>query len=136
MKPLPTRKNSLWGEEFDVTPYIIEEIHGDGKQWLWFDYWDDRPWFYCVRVDSSVTAHNDNSKWSDEVLPWIEDQIREEMAEFMTDEQHDEWLNQGYLNGDRPWPIPPLECPCGCSWGGYKPDEADLAALDNEKCTP
>jgi asparagine synthetase B (glutamine-hydrolysing) len=128
MKPLPERKSSLWGTEYDVIPYLIDAIHGDGKQWLWFGYLDDRPSYYVVRVDSSVIANNDNDQWADEVLEWIYEAIDEEMREFMTDEQHDEWQEKGYLEGDRQWPIPPLECPCGSEWGEYEPSADDLKA--------
>ena len=128
MIPLPERPVHLWGTEHQVIPYLIEAIHGNGQKWLWFGYMDDRPWFYVARVDSSVVANNNNEKWSDEVLPWIEDQIEDEMMEFMTEEQCDQWREQGYLDGDRPWPIPPLEMPCGSEWGWYRPSEEDLGA--------
>lgn len=126
MKPLPEKKCALWGKEFDVVPYLIEAIHGDGKQWLWLGYLDDRPWFYVVRVDSSVMANNGNSEWGEEVLPWIQNQIEEEMVYFMTDEENDEWIEKGYLEDGGTWPIPPLGGSCGCEWGEYAPNPEDL----------
>lgn len=128
MIPLPERPVSLWGTDHQVIPYLIEAIHGDGKQWLWFGYMEDRPWFYVVRVDSSVRSQNNNDKWCYEVLAWIYEQIEDEGTYFLTDEQHDEWRNKGYVEGDTLWPIPPLDMPRGSEWGEYEPDENDLAA--------
>lgn len=133
MIPLPERKAPLWGTEYDVIPYLVSSIHGDGKQWLWFRYMDDRPWFYVVRVDSSVRAKNDNEQWRYDVLEWIENQIEDEGTTFLSDEQYDEWREKGYIEGDRPWPCPPLEAACGSDWGGYDPSAEDLATVKNDE---
>jgi hypothetical protein len=125
MTPLTTRKERLWGQEYDVAPYLLRAIHGDGKQWLHFGYLDDRPWYYVVRVDSSVVANNDNNTWYEEVLEWIYEQLEEEGRELMTDEQDEEWGETGNIE-NREWPIPPITNNCGCEWGSYTPLPEDL----------
>ena len=130
MTPLPTRKGRLWGTEYDVVPYLLDDQHGDGKQWIWFGYMDDRPNYYVARVDSA--ADMDTEGWYDDVLPWIEETIQYEAAEFMTDEQDDEWQATGCVT-DRAWPVPPMGGSDGSAWGSYEPTDGNREAARGER---
>ena len=127
MKPLPVRKRCFWGEEYDIIPYLIDAIHGDGKQWMWFGYLEDRPSFYVARVDSSFDPGSGfDGDPSESIIGWLEDQILDEAMEFFSDEEYEEYSKKGYLDDGGNWPIPPLEMACGSQWGRYKPDENEV----------
>ena len=120
MKKLPAQTQSLWGQESQVEPYLLDAKHGDGEQWLWFLYLDDRPSFYVVRVDSA--ADMDSDDFYENVVEWIYDTLDEESYEFMSEECEDARENEE--NVDRGWPVPPIN-PCGSCWGEYVPDEKE-----------
>ena len=128
MKPLPMRKESFDGLNYDFAPYLLDAVHGDGKKWLWFGYFDDRPAFYVARVDSSCTVGSDNKDEERDIaiIGWIEEQIMEEALGFLSNKQMREYDKKGYIEGERPWPVPPLEGACGSHWGEYTPDEKDI----------
>lgn len=138
MIPLPTRKGSLWGTEYDVVPYLIEAIHGDGKRWIWYEYLEDRPNFYVVRVDSSCNLGTDDVDNDDDyaVVDWIDEQIRDEGMCFLSEEQYEEYSENGYIEDGADFPVPPLEMPCGSAWGKYTPDEEDLVAAGSPREVP
>lgn len=46
---------SLWGCEVTFKPYLLQQVFGDGMILIYFSTLDDRPYYWLVRVDSSVT---------------------------------------------------------------------------------
>lgn len=136
MIPLPTRQCSLWGTPYDVTPYLLEFVHGDGKQWFWIGYMDDRPNFYVARVDSGVSLDGPE-QWHKCVMPRLEDAILAEALNLASDADYEEYCETGFI-ADREWPMPPLECPCGTNWGHYTPTTEDQidAALREDREPP
>jgi hypothetical protein len=88
---------------------------------MWFQYYDDRPWYYIVKADSRP------QKGTDDFMSMIRDirmLIEEESISDMTDEQVAEYDVLGWPEETRDFPIPPIIL-CGYCWGDYKPDDAD-----------
>ena len=90
---------------------LLDSIHGNGKRWLEFSYIEYRPYYYVARVDSSMNLEDE--EMDEEIKGWLVDKIFEEMTDFMTEEQYDEWQGNGYTRETLHFPIPPLEMPCG-----------------------
>jgi len=58
------QRKFLWGKGETGRDYLVEEIHGDGKQLVGLETMDSRPFHYYMRVDSSL----DLSLEDDEIL--------------------------------------------------------------------
>lgn len=99
----------LWGKKYKVTPCLVDQVWGDGKQFIWLAPILIRPNFYVVRIDSKTGTEGDD--WP-EVLEEIYDAI---------DDQFGRCCDQAYETG---------ECECshhetwpaffdwgGCCWG-------------------
>jgi hypothetical protein len=71
----------FWGTDYDISPAIIEEVHGDGKNILWFEPMDTRPNGYYLRVDSSITKETSKEKMIELIEPWVFDSIIEECGQ-------------------------------------------------------
>jgi len=66
----------LWGTKYKFTPYLVERTWGDGKQFIALSPMFIRPYFYVVRIHS--TMDTDSDEWRnilDEVYEAIEDQF-------------------------------------------------------------
>lgn len=121
MEKLQEEVGRLWGNDTKFHPYLLEYVHGDGLQLIWFQYMEDRPRHYVVRVDSKDDVDDvDDEGLMDDVIGEVMDAIRDESTSHMSESQYDEFDNIGYFDKcDRNWPIPPLEVPCGYSWGTF-----------------
>lgn len=42
----------FWGRKYFITPRLVDQVFGDGKQLIYFATMDHRPNRYIVRVDS------------------------------------------------------------------------------------
>lgn len=49
----------LWGKYRVFTPYVLKKKFGDGLQVIFFGTIDDRPLWWCVRIDSKTDIDND-----------------------------------------------------------------------------
>ena len=50
----------LWGQPVTNRDYLVSEVHGDGKQYVWFETMDSRPFAHIVKVDSSLEIDADD----------------------------------------------------------------------------
>lgn len=117
MIKLKETTGSLWGIEYTFNPYLLDWIHGDGKQLIWLSHIDDRPRYYVIRCDSSLTDHKCDAFY--DFIQEATSEIFYEGKEFLSDEQLDEFDEKGFITSDRPWPCPPLEMSNGTAWGDY-----------------
>lgn len=117
MIKLKEEKLKLWGDEKTFCPFLLEYISGDGAQLIWFEYMNDRPRYYIVRVDSEMDFGNGITDSNKEAMDDIMDAIVTEAEAFMTEEQLDEYCDHGYFTSDREWPIPPFEMANGYMLG-------------------
>ena len=76
----------FWGECLTGSDCLIEEVHGDGKQLVYLETMDSRPFHYIIRVDSSL----DLTKEDHEILPENYDCHFGEMLIKMIVEEHDD----------------------------------------------
>lgn len=127
MIKLKREKGRLWGQEYPVTPMLLSHVIGDGSEWIWFSYMDDRPSYYVVRVPSGThqKIENRSDDFYDDILPAIESAIDEEAFDFYGSRQWKEYDREGCVCNNRRWPIPP-HFPSGSSWGKYTPDRDTL----------
>ncbi|MGB5217373.1 MAG: hypothetical protein WBN66_03645 [Smithella sp.] len=99
-----------WGDKFhDFVPELISSIHGDGKAVLYITPLATRPYYYILRVDSSLKKmeKKDPDKFSElmdnEFLSTIEEECG---SRHETDDDGNEEL--------MPWPA--LDDSCGWDW--------------------
>jgi hypothetical protein len=91
---------------------LVEAVFGDGTEWIWFEYMDDRPQYYVARVPSgTLTQHG-----YPDVINALENSIEEEAMDFYSKRAWREYDRKGYVDINRRWPIPP-HMPNGSSWG-------------------
>ena len=51
----------FWGQEYAITPVLIEQVLGDGRQVIGFQPLNTRPNYYIVRVDSAWALDNERA---------------------------------------------------------------------------
>lgn len=93
-------KGKLWGQPCDVTPELIHEAVGDGRQILCVEPLSTRPHYYVLLVDSSWTNAN-VGEHAEELLTTIEDQCGN-------------YEDEEYQTHEPDWPV--LDTSCGWSW--------------------
>lgn len=129
MKALKRYKTTFWGQLCLCRPMLLDRVWGDGREWVWFEYMDDRPDFYVARVPTgtleAISARTD--KWYDCLMAEIEGQIDDEAKDFYSERNWREHDKKGYVYNSRKWPIPPFQA-CGSAWGEYEPSETILKA--------
>lgn len=119
MKPLRRYRTTFWGQSCTSRPFLVDRVFGDGKEIITFQYMDDRPDYYVVRVGTGTAALMDRKE--DEfydLLGRIENQIADEGMDFYSERAWREHDRKGYVYTNRRWPVPPYQ-PCGSSWGTY-----------------
>lgn len=117
MIKLREEKLMLWGDEKTFCPFLLDHISGDGRSLIWFEYMNDRPRYYIIRVDSAMDFGNGITDDNKEAMDDIMDAIASEAESFMMEEQLDDYFRYGYFTGDREWPIPPFEMADGYMFG-------------------
>jgi len=55
---LRRRKTKFWGRHYFITPRLVDWVHGDGLQLIYFTPLNTRPNYYVVRIDSKVSLDN------------------------------------------------------------------------------
>ncbi|MDR1282422.1 MAG: hypothetical protein LBK99_16610 [Opitutaceae bacterium] len=127
MIKLKREKTKFWGIEYTITPMLLGTIIGDGAEWIWFSYMDDRPNYYVVRVPTGtlVSIQGRTDYFYDDVLPEIVNAIEDESYDFYGPRQWRERDRKGYVSSTRRWPIPP-NFSSGSTWGEYEPDKETL----------
>jgi hypothetical protein len=48
----------FWGSIYNVTPRLLSEVYGDGRQLVAFETFDTRPYYYVVMADSGWDLSN------------------------------------------------------------------------------
>lgn len=127
------RTVSFWGNDYQVTPAVVEQYHGDGKALLIFQPLNTRPDYYLIRVDSAC-VDRDVLVDAFETQGGIIDLIIDEYSEIERERENLEWdLREqgiepdGYntdLDGNEDrlgWPVVSLDC--GYGWHVYAPGE-------------
>lgn len=60
-KETQTREVEFWGQKHTITPALVDKIHGDGLQVVWLSSINTRPFYYVLRIDSSIELDDDES---------------------------------------------------------------------------
>ena len=128
MKQLPTVQTTFWGSPCTCHSALLDAVYGDGSEWVWVQYLDDRPDYYVARCGAGTIAamKTQSDAWYD-LLDDIIDAIEEEAGEGTTEEQEDEREKTGFISDTRAWPIPPGGLSSGTTWGKYNPTPEALA---------
>jgi hypothetical protein len=120
------RTKTMWGQKTISYDCLIEAQHGDGKQLVYFQTMNSRPFYYIIRVDSSLDLDKDYN----EILPENSDVYFDEMLMRMIEEEHDNidkyeetesgmyTCDQDREEGIKPfeykWPMFSLGAGCSC----------------------
>jgi len=100
----------MWGQDYVVTPRLIGEKIGDGKQLVCVTPIFERPNYFVARVDSAMTNVLDMFRGGREYLDAIMDAAEEEYGYHGDEEYRDE-------HGDETRGFPVADWGAGCSWG-------------------
>lgn len=121
----------LWGQPYTDKLYLVDGIHGDGQQLIWFETMNSRPFYYLIRVDSSLDVENgddydllsdeDNSAYGS-FTEMIMQMIEEEVGNI---DNYEEQIDGLYTNeqeraeGFEPfeYKFPMFSLGAGYSWG-------------------
>lgn len=68
---------TLWGSELTFSPVMVDEIIGDGLQFLYWGTIDQRPYYWILRIDSKTDIDADDFNTQDELLLMVTDQFGE-----------------------------------------------------------
>ena len=115
---LKRHKVHFWGRDYVVTPRLVEWIHGDGLQVIYFMPLNTRPNYYVARIDSKVSLSNwDDAEpnFADSVLDDLCDNIEEQ---FGRSEEEWEGRNGRTYHRHNYWPA--LSDNSGSCWGVLK----------------
>ena len=71
-----TKKKAVefWGKTYNIKPYLISEIYGDGLAIIEIIPLNTRPNTYVLRFDSNVDLENENNNESETILNIIEEE--------------------------------------------------------------
>lgn len=101
------QRATLWGKVYYVTPRLVTEVFGDGRQLIWLAPLATRPNWYVVRIDSRWKLSNHET--GDLLHDHLDDIYNSIEAEF-------DVSNSGDVDSvTRPWPA--FDHSCGCGWG-------------------
>ena len=110
---LRRHKTRFWGRNYIITPRLVEWVHGDGLQVIYFMPLNTRPNYYVVRIDSKVSLNNyDDPSFADIVLDDLCERIEEQ---FGTKDY--EWTADNGRTYTRRCPFPALDDEVGSCWG-------------------
>jgi len=110
---LRRHKTHFWGHDYIITPRLVEWVHGDGRQVIYFMPLNTRPNYYVVRIDSGVSLNNsDEGSFHDIVLDDLYDHIEDQ---FGRSEEEWEGRNGRTYHRHNYWPA--LSEDNGSCWG-------------------
>lgn len=111
---LRRHKTYFWGCSYIVTPRLVEWIHGDGLQLIYFMPLNTRPNYYVVRIDSKINLSNYGEEpcFADEVLDELYLQIEEQFGA-----SYEEWDHPNGRTYHRHNYWPALSEDSGSCWG-------------------
>jgi hypothetical protein len=110
---LRRHKTHFWGRDYIITPRLVEWVHGDGLQVIYFMPLNTRPNYYVVRIDSKVSLDNcDDGGFHDTVLDDLYEHIEEEYGV-----SSEEWTSNNGRTYQRHNPWPALSDDSGSCWG-------------------
>lgn len=109
----------FWGQWYTITPRLIGQVFGDGKNLICVTPLATRPNYFVVRIDSSVRDVRDpfpaDGQWS--LLEDIMLAAEDEYGRFGMDDDGDTY------KGDDPRGFPVADWGIGCAWGKPFPIE-------------
>ena len=122
---------AMWGQEYKITPRLVETPIGDGKKIIGFCPLDTRPNYYVIRVPSTWVLDN----WSrfgeslvehtDAIYEAIEDEYGSALCDSCGGLYGDE--NGGCCEGELERPFPALNDESGVStWWKILPTELEV----------
>ena len=65
----------FWGDEYEITPVLVAEFSGDGRQFVGVEPINTRPNWYLVRIDSSIDVGSDDFDYDEMLLQPIENEF-------------------------------------------------------------
>jgi hypothetical protein len=110
---LRRHKTRFWGRDYVITPRLVDWIHGDGLQVIYFMPLNTRPNYYVARIDSKVSLNNsDDDSFHDVILDDLYAAIEEQFGP-----SYEEWdHNNGRIyHRHNHWPA--LSEDSGSCWG-------------------
>ena len=107
MEVCKTYETTFWGSKYTITPALIDQKLGDGKQIIAFQPLSTRPNYYFLFVDS--TWDIDNTSWNKDRLFDHYDEICLAIEEEYGSHDNDE-------DGEEPRDFPTLNSDCGAQW--------------------
>lgn len=117
---LRRHKTRFWGRNYVITPRLVEWIHGDGLQVIYFMPLNTRPDYYVARIDSRISLDNsDAHSFAFEVLEALCEHIEEQFGA-----SYEEWeSDKNSRKYARHNPFPALSDDSGCCWGLLKMEQ-------------
>ena len=109
-----------WGHTITFRPYLLNQITGDGQQWIKFCPMNYRPCFYIVRIDSQISEHDDDF-FQD--LESLIETIGGEVGHCCDDYK----TNDCQCNGFKVWPR--FTKHTGAGWRWNRLDDSELREL-------
>jgi len=120
-----TRTVHWWGYDSQVTPAVVDQHFGDGRQLIAIQPLNTRPNYYLIRIHSRTDLGSD--KWCDEILDDVTDAIidqysekereREYLAEDLSEQGIEPTAENTDLAGNEDrldWPV--LSLDSGVAW--------------------
>ncbi len=108
-------KVHFWGSDYTITPCLIDQKFGDGKQLICFQTLSFRPNYYVIQGDSKWELNNwelnGPDLWYDDVLDAISDQCGDVDDMRWDDETDEEYEARSF---------PMLDASCGATWGEFE----------------
>lgn len=108
----------FWGDDYNITPRLVDKILGDGKQLIQLEPLNTRPDYYVVRIDSRWNLDDDDVDDADADANFIIHHLGEIYNAI--DEQFGakcECEDPDDCECDEGQGFPVLSTDCGVSWG-------------------
>ena len=123
-KLLKRHRTRFWGRNYVITPRLVEWVHGDGQQVIYFMPLNTRPDYYVARVDSKISLNNcEEPSFVDEVLDDLCEHIEDQFGRHV-----EEWEADNGRTYTRHNPFPALSEDSGSCWGLLKMLSAEPSA--------
>jgi len=108
----------FWGSDHTITPVLIEEVHGDGMQLVYFTALATRPNSYVLRIDSNILI-SENFEDNDKSLSEKDKAAYREVGELLMTMIENRWGNveSERENDEDEMVFPALNDSCGFGYG-------------------